>query len=295
MMAAITAFLVLLSLLPGTAAFLTPPSSSAAAVVASRRVELRSISHAPLALSGLPHGVANDDIVDDDSDAVTTTTRRSFLVRTGAAGGALAALSMTSRPPVSRAAETTSASSSSSYEDADYGFRLRVPSSWERSEQTLSGRRKAIFYTDPSSKTVDGNIETLCIVAYTPVRDDFTSLSSFGSVDEVGQSTILPKELAGGDGSTSRMISSISQRGAYYFDYVSSPTVPKEKLDSTGVATRTLKPQRFRTVFALLPPVGNAAAGMTLVTITLQTSEDRYVDNMKGMFDGIIDSYEKIK
>jgi len=33
---------------------------------------------------------------------------------------------------------------------------------------------------------------------------------------------------------------------------------------------------------------------MTLVTITLQTSEDRYGD-VKGVFDRIIDSYEKIK
>jgi hypothetical protein len=65
-----------------------------------------------------------------------------------------------------------------------------------------------------------------------------------------------------------------------------------EKLDSTGVATRTLKPQHFRTVFALLPPAGNAESGITLVTITLQTSEARYVENIKGIFNGIIDSYE---
>jgi hypothetical protein len=33
---------------------------------------------------------------------------------------------------------------------------------------------------------------------------------------------------------------------------------------------------------------------MTLVTITLQTTEGRYAD-AKTTFDGIIDSYEKIK
>ena len=62
--------------------------------------------------------------------------------------------------------------------------------------------------------------------------------------------------------------------------------------------TRQLKPQHFRTIFTLLPPVGITSAGMTLVTLTLQTSEERYNDderNMKGVFDKIINSYEKIK
>jgi hypothetical protein len=47
-------------------------------------------------------------------------------------------------------------------------------------------------------------------------------------------------------------------------------------------------------MFTLLPPVGKALAGMTLVTIMLQTSEDRY-GNVKGVFDWIIDLYKKIK
>ena len=83
------------------------------------------------------------------------------------------------------------------------------------------------------------------------------------------------------------MISSTSRRNAYYFDYSATPTVPRERLNS-------LEPRHFRTIFALLPPVGDAAAGMTLVTITLQTTEGRYAD-AKTTFDGIIDSYEKIK
>ena len=40
------------------------------------------------------------------------------------------------------------------------------------------------------------------------------------------------------------------------------------------------------------------SAGMTLVTLMLQTSEERYNDgerNMKGVFDKIINSYEKMK
>ena len=177
------------------------------------------------------------------------------------------------------------------FEHINYGFRINIPPSWERSEQTLSGRRRAVFFTDPMSKNTEtGNVETLGYVAYTSVRDDFTNLSSFGSVDEVGQATILPKELVGGDGSTLVMISAISAKGAYYFDYIASPTVPTTAgVDSSGGTTRQLKPQHFRTIFTLLPPVGITSAG---------TSEERYNDgehNMKGVFYKIINSYEKMK
>ena len=94
------------------------------------------------------------------------------------------------------------------------------------------------------------------------------------------------------------MISAISVKSAYYFDYIASPTVPTAGVDSSGGMTKRLKPQHFRTIFTLLPPVGITSAGMTLVTLTLQTSEERYNDgerNMKGVFDKIINSYEKIK
>ena len=42
-------------------------------------------------------------------------------------------------------------------------------------------------------------METLGYMAYTSVRDDFTNLSSFGSVDEVGQATLLPNWRGGMD------------------------------------------------------------------------------------------------
>jgi len=174
------------------------------------------------------------------------------------------------------------------YDDADYGFRLQIPSSWENTVQKLSGRRKAVFFTDPSSKDAStGAIDTLGFVAYTPVRDDFTTLGSFGSVDEVAQSTILPKgELAGLD-DASKMLSAVSKNNAYYFDYVATPVVPTE---SGKAMTKTLKPVHFRTIFTLLPLKNSA--GMTLVTITLQTTEERYGD-VKGVFDDVVNSYGK--
>jgi len=113
------------------------------------------------------------------------------------------------------------------YDHPDYRFRQRVPSSWEKTEQKSYGRRKAIFFSDPNSKT--GVIETFGFIAYTPIQDDFTSLSSFGSVDEVAQSTILPKgELDGQDTAASKLLSALSKNNAYHFDCVATPVVPTE-------------------------------------------------------------------
>ncbi|KAL3784839.1 hypothetical protein ACHAW5_009058 [Stephanodiscus triporus] len=306
-------FLVFLSLMPpGTAAFHTPPSSSVARIGDAAAVGGTPPPPAALRAPPVGRGETNDAVAARGTRRVeyVCEARRPFLVRSlstlGRGGGAAAAaviLATTARPPVSRAAGSSPSSSATtdlaSYDDADYGFRLRFPSSWERTEQTLSGRRRAVFFTDPSSSRDDdggvssGVVETLGFVAYTPVRDDFVSLASFGSVDEVGQATILPKgELAGGNATPSRMISATSGRGAYFFDYVAEPVVPAGP--GAGVLTTTLKPQHFRTIFTLLPPAGNASAGMTLITVTLQTSEERYAD-AKVTFDRIIDSYEKIK
>mmetsp|Transcript_22677 Transcript_22677/g.47568 ORF Transcript_22677/g.47568 Transcript_22677/m.47568 type:complete len:276 (-) Transcript_22677:386-1213(-) len=182
------------------------------------------------------------------------------------------------------------------YDDPEYGFRIQVPSSWEQSVQKLSGRRKALFFVDPNSATNGGSTDTLLFVAYTPVRDDFTSLSSFGSVDQVAQSTILPKgDLAGAEDS-SRMLAATSKNNAYYFDYVASPVVPTTPGSSeakAGQMTMKLPPQHFRTIFTLLPlKNAGASAGLTLVTITMQTTEEKYGD-LKGLFDEIVDSYGK--
>jgi hypothetical protein len=66
------------------------------------------------------------------------------------------------------------------YKDELLGFSLKVPSSWEKSIQSLPDRRKIALYIKP-----DSDQKTLLFFAFTPVRDDFTSLGSFGSIDEV--------------------------------------------------------------------------------------------------------------
>ncbi|EJK62652.1 hypothetical protein THAOC_16726, partial [Thalassiosira oceanica] len=74
----------------------------------------------------------------------------------------------------------------------------------------------------------------------------------------------------GGDSGSSEMISAVKDKNAYVFDYVATPTVPAEGGPSM---TRELKTQHFRTIFTLLPFKDNA--GLTLVTITIQTTQDR--------------------
>mmetsp|Transcript_3530 Transcript_3530/g.7360 ORF Transcript_3530/g.7360 Transcript_3530/m.7360 type:complete len:262 (-) Transcript_3530:210-995(-) len=255
--------LLLLSVLTGTAAFQPAVRPTAGGT------PLRTPSS--LGLS------RENNVVDDSSES-----RRAFCARSVATLAGALALSTAAAP--SHAADLTP------YDDADYGFKFMVPSAWETTEQKLSGRRKAIFFTDPNSKDAEtGTVETLGFVAYTPVRDDFTTLGSFGSVDQVAQTTILPKgELAGLD-DASQMLSAVSKNNAYYFDYVATPVVPTEP-GSSGALTKKLKKQHFRTIFTLLPLKNSA--GMTLVTITLQTTEDRYGD-VKGVFDGVVDSYGK--
>jgi hypothetical protein len=68
------------------------------------------------------------------------------------------------------------------YEDEQCKFSMKVPSTWEKSTQSLPDRRKIVLYVKP-----DSDKKSLVFVAYTPVRSDFTSLGSFGSVDEVAQ------------------------------------------------------------------------------------------------------------
>lgn len=175
--------------------------------------------------------------------------------------------------------------------DTDYGFRVSIPAEWKKTSQTLSGRRKALFFTEDSSNEV-GAIDTLMYIAYTPIRDDFTSLASFGSVDQVAQATILPKGELGGNADDSKMLSAVSKKNAYYFDYTTTPVVPVEPGSGSGALTKKLKPLHFRTIFTLLPL--KEGAGSTLVTVTMQTSEEKY-EGLKGVFGEIVDSFEKVQ
>lgn len=111
------------------------------------------------------------------------------------------------------------------YQDSTTGFQINYPASWKKTEQTLPDRRRLILFLNDDEF---GKDKDLMFIAYTPVRDDFTSLGSFGSVDQVGAQTILPKGELMGEKTESFMLGSESKKNSYYFDYVSQvPNQPK--------------------------------------------------------------------
>lgn len=66
------------------------------------------------------------------------------------------------------------------FKDAVRKISIKVPSDWDKTIQELPDRRQISLYIKPNSDQ-----KTLMFFAYTPVRDDFTSLGSFGSVEQV--------------------------------------------------------------------------------------------------------------
>lgn len=80
------------------------------------------------------------------------------------------------------------------------------------------------------------------------------------------------------------MLSAVSMKQSYIFDYLQ--TIP------------TIQPTtHFRTLFTLQPrsssssAAAGAAAGSVLVTLTAQTLEERYQNELQGTFDQIINSF----
>ena len=177
-------------------------------------------------------------------------------------------------PQVALAAE--SSFKLTAFEDAKNGFTMKVPADWVESVRTLNDRRTIRFWADPA------DTQTFVFIAYTPIRDDFTSLGSFGSVETVADQTILPKgELAGVSKETqATMLSAVSDRQAYIFDY-------QQKVADIQPLTH------FRTIFTMQPGA-TGGAGSILVTITAQTPEERY-GSLKPMFDEMVASFNKVK
>ena len=87
----------------------------------------------------------------DDEDIILA--RRSFLATVAGASTILS-----SNPSISYAADL---SELTNYDDTSLGFTMKIPASWEKTEQKLSGRRKAIFFTDPNSKDLDTDTVSL--------------------------------------------------------------------------------------------------------------------------------------
>lgn len=102
------------------------------------------------------------------------TSRRSWLVQSSAAAAALATGVLL--PDAALAADFQT------YQNPVCGFQIDIPASWEKSIGQLPDRRSITYFIDPAG---DPESKTLFFLAKTPVRDDFTSLGSFGSVERV--------------------------------------------------------------------------------------------------------------
>ena len=218
----------------------------------------------------------------------TSTTRRSWLntitSSTMATTGSLLTMStITSQPSYA----ATPSSSFQSYTDAKYGFSIDIPSNWSKMNDVtaLSDRRSIVVYTDPTDPA------TSILIVYTPIRDDYTSLSSFGSVDQVAVQTILPKGNLLSEDNTivAKMISATSTKQSYLFDYVQQ--VPEVQQPLT----------HYRTIFTLGSTKSSnepvISAGAMLITITLQTPESRYSNRNNSeqpIFDKMINSYTRV-
>lgn len=212
-----------------------------------------------------------------------TTTRREWFVTTSAALLATSSGRMGVLPANAAATTTTkkNAIQLTPFDDPTRGFSINVPSEWTFSKQILRDRRELFLWQDP------GDGSTALSIAYTPIRDDFTSLASFGTVDQVAAQTIMPKgALAGNeDDAFAKMLSATSAKQAYLFDY--RQTVPLTADNNSGV------PTHFRVIFALQQGA-TGGAGSILVTITAQTPEARY-PMLQPSFDAIVDSFGKSK
>lgn len=205
-----------------------------------------------------------------------TTDRRGWIngVASATAAGLVVGES-TMLPQVTLAAEESSKQQLTVFQDDKNGFSMKVPTTWVESVRTLPDRRTIRFWADPT------DTQTFLFIAYTAIRDDFTSLASFGSVETVADQTILPKgELAGVTDTESKMLAAVSERQAYFFDY-------QQKVPGAMPMTH------FRTIFTMQPGA-TGGAGSILVTVTAQTPEERYV-TLKPVFDDMMNSFQKIK
>mmetsp|Transcript_10759 Transcript_10759/g.20726 ORF Transcript_10759/g.20726 Transcript_10759/m.20726 type:complete len:237 (-) Transcript_10759:177-887(-) len=211
----------------------------------------------------------NNHLVPDAVQKPPTVDRRGWF-----GGVATAVTSAVAVSVPSMASADTTTSKLKTFEDPKNGFSVGVPADWVEAVRALPDRRTIRFWSDPEDS------QTFVFIAYTPVRDDFTSLGSFGSVETVADQTILPKGELMGVEVESKMLSAVSEKQAYVFDYQQS--VP-------NVQPMT----HFRTIFTLQQGA-TGGAGSMLVSITAQTPEARY-EALKPMFDDIVNSYAKMK
>ncbi|CAB1100376.1 unnamed protein product [Ectocarpus sp. CCAP 1310/34] len=204
----------------------------------------------PAASSPPPPATGGGETV---SCSAATASRLDFLRGAGAAAAAAAA----------GFALLPAAGNAQTFTDDALGFNFDVPDGWERNDAEISGRRKIVVYTSPTTPGANA------FVAYTPARGDFTSLGSFGTLDEVSK-TVLPQATD----VSSRMVESYTYKNSYVYDYI---------VDQEGRPEKHIK-----TMWVLFPEQGQ------LATITAQCNESDYAQVGKTI-DSLIASVTKKK
>lgn len=138
---------------------------------------------------------------------------------------------------------------------------FEVPPDWTQLSDTtsaVSGGRRLVVYSSPTD--ADFN----CFLLLTPVRGDYTSLGSFGTLDSV-QDTIIPR----GEDIDSKLISSSSSSGRYTYEYtILVPGQPRRHL---------------KTIFSL--------AADNIVTFNVQTREETYSPEVAKISDAIMATF----
>lgn len=174
-----------------------------------------------------------------------TVTRRAFIATIPSAS--LLAL------PLSSLANENNLESTKEFIDEDTKTKFLRPASWVESHPELPDRRRLTMFISPVSP--DDNL----FVSSTPIRDDFTSLASLGSLENVGLGSILPKGELQGTGVESRMVNMEQRKSSYYYDY--EITTPDDD-----------QRRHLRTIFLMK----DAKFGKRLVTFTITMAADRY-------------------
>ena len=184
----------------------------------------------------------------------------------------LPALAAAIAGPVMPVPPALAAANLEQFSDTRYDVSFGVPEGWKARPQELPDGRRLVLASDPADET--NNI----FVAYTPIRPDYSSLGSFGTIDFVA-ATVIPQCPTGqcsfknGDLVEGRMLSSESIKDCYIYDYtIEQSRGPKRHL---------------RSLFTIKADAGASI----LVGLTAQCMEDKYAD-LAPTFKEVIKSFK---
>lgn len=195
--------------------------------------------------------------------------RREFL---GQAGAVALSAALTGASPV-YAKDAEAAPGLEKYTDERYGGTFGVPAGWKPTPNQLEDGRRLVLATDPSDES------TNIFIAFTPIRPDYTSLGSFGTIDFVAN-TVLPQcgdisypcSFEKGDKIEAKMLEQSTVGGNYVYDYT---------IQEKGGPVRHL-----RSLFTVKTDGG---AGI-LVGLTAQCLELNYAGK-SALFKEVLKSY----